>query len=59
MSTCMRSDSFRVQTCLPVPQQYGMGIRGAAWATTGSQILGTLALLYTLRTVSKVRRTFC
>ncbi len=58
MSTCMRSDNFRVQTCPPVPQQYGMGIRGAAWATTGSQILGTLALLYTLRTVSKVQRTF-
>lgn len=31
-----------------------MGVRGAAWATAVAQILGALALLYTLRAVSKV-----
>ena len=43
----------------PLAQQYGMGVRGAAWATVGSQILGALALLYTLRTVSKARPSCC
>lgn len=38
-----------------VLQRYGMGICGAAWATAGSQILGTVALLAMLRVVSKAR----
>jgi Na+-driven multidrug efflux pump len=31
-----------------------MGVRGAAWATAFSQILGAAALLITLQLVSKV-----
>lgn len=35
--------------------QYGMGIRGAAWATAGSQVAGSAVLLWTLQTFSVVR----
>lgn len=35
--------------------QYGMGIRGAAWATAGSQVAGGVVLLWTLQTFSVVR----
>jgi hypothetical protein len=35
-------------------QKCGMGVRGAAWATAGSQWLGAVALLATLQLVSEV-----
>ncbi len=34
--------------------RFGLGIRGAAWATAASQIAGALALLWTLQTFSAV-----